>query len=65
MYDYDFVTVETDQAAFCRDRPHHAVVRERAAQGWRLVQVLVLDLPATPSHVELVFERPAPNRRPD
>ncbi len=59
MYDYAFVTVETNQADFKRARPHHAVVRERAAEGWRLVQVLVLDLPAMPSQVELVFERPA------
>ena len=34
------------------------VIHRRAADGWRLVQVVTPELPAVPSRFELVFERP-------
>jgi hypothetical protein len=57
-YEYDFVTVEPGRRS-PRDA-YRDIIEERAADGWRLVQVL----PAPPRRfrsprpVDLVFERP-------
>ena len=57
MYEYDFVTVPADLTELKSGRPHHDVIRQRAADGWRLIQVFAPDLPASPTEVELIFER--------
>jgi hypothetical protein len=57
-YEYEFVTVEPGRRQ-ARDA-YRGIIEERAADGWRLVQVL----PApprrfrSPGPVGLVFERP-------
>jgi hypothetical protein len=57
-YEYEFVTVEPGRRTE-RDA-YRSVIDERAAEGWRLVQILAAPSrrfrPAGP--IDLVFERP-------
>lgn len=54
-HEYEFLPVDVrrDPTAY------RAVAAERAAQGWRLVQVLVEVPAAVPAEVVLILERPA------
>lgn len=56
-YEYEFVTVEPARRGE-RDA-YRAVVDERAALGWRLVQILPVAGRRARGAVDLVFERPA------
>lgn len=61
MYEYDFVRIELHGAT--KKEPqgdYRNVVRERAKEGWRLVQVFapgVMTQYGAPDHLELIFER--------
>lgn len=58
MFEYDCVTCPVE---FVRNRPspepYRAVIRERAAAGWRLVQIFIPMPAAVPTEYELIFER--------
>ncbi len=60
MFEYDFVTCPVE---YTRNKPsaeaHRALIRERAAAGWRLVQIFILMPAAVPCEYELIFERRA------
>ncbi|MBD2021141.1 DUF4177 domain-containing protein [Leptolyngbya sp. FACHB-36] len=63
MFEYKFVKAPT---SFSRDNTIQitaceSVVADHAAQGWRLVQILVANPSATPSEYDLIFERQKPH----
>ena len=58
MYDYTFVTVDVrPQVGRGPVTSRRAVIEQYATEGWRLVQVMVPELPAVPGTFELIFER--------
>ncbi len=61
-YRYEFVRVEPK--GFISKRPeedYHAIIREKAAEGWRLVTVVTPPSEGygTVGYYELIFEMPA------
>jgi hypothetical protein len=60
MYEYDFVKLNVRGFRSEPRKDHRTVVKERAKDGWRLVQVFA---PGTtmkygsPDYFELIFER--------
>ncbi|MEO1497285.1 MAG: DUF4177 domain-containing protein [Planctomycetota bacterium] len=63
-YEYDFVRVKLRSKTFSltkvAERDYRQIIAERAAEGWRFVQVFApgLSLYGDPWHFELIFERP-------
>ena len=60
MYEYKFVRCEAGYEQRQPVATYEPLVVEQARQGWRLVQVVILQPAAIASHYELIFERPAP-----
>lgn len=63
-YEYDFVSIELTSRSFSLSQhpaeDYHEVVRQRASEGWRLVQAFApgLSVYGQPKQFELIFERP-------
>lgn len=59
MFEYEFVPCRSRfEGASMSVAPVREMVEAKACEGWRLVQVLVLNPAAIPSQYELIFERP-------
>ena len=60
MYEYNFVRCVIHQTPKLgvETEDYRRVINEHAAQGWRLVQILIQVPAAIPKEYELIFERP-------
>ncbi len=61
MYEYDFVKIETTvgfPAVIKMRKDYQAIIRERAKNGWRFVQVVAPEyFNGAPAEFDLIFER--------
>jgi hypothetical protein len=59
MYEYTFVRCPVTflKAGKINEVSYREVIKEHAAQGWRLVQMLVENPAAVPSEYMVIFER--------
>ncbi len=62
MFDYDFQTcpVEYGKRGQIDPEGYRKLIRDKAREGWRLVQIFIANPPAVPYQYELIFERPRP-----
>lgn len=62
MYEYAFVKVELDRFKSQPKEPYHDVVRQYAAEGWRLNQIFAPSVAGfgSATFYELIFERIVP-----
>ncbi|UUZ83582.1 DUF4177 domain-containing protein [Paenibacillus sp. P26] len=64
MYEYKFVNVEVSLWSGKSKENHQEIIRQHAAEGWRLNQIFAPPTNASGQthHMELIFERTVEDR---